>query len=143
MVPDFVTQLHEARRRSGHTCRSLGAEIGRTYETVSRVEREGKGNFDTLDRIAQRLGFKVCLFTAEGKLLTMALDAPHIGEQLYRYRRDVLRKPRKAYVRRDLSREAIAAIEHAPAFVRFCTIEQYASDMGLRLGLIKKLMTEV
>lgn len=139
MVPEFVTQLHTARRRSGHTCRSLGAEIGRTYETVSRVEREAKGNFETLDRIAQRLGFKVCLFTAEGKLLTLALDAAHIGEQLYRYRRDVLRKPRKAFVRHDLSRDAISAIEHAPAFVRFQSIDQYAQDMGLRLGLIKKL----
>lgn len=139
MIPDFVTQLHEARRRSGHTCRSLGTEIGRTYETISRVERDGKGNFETLDRIAQRLGFKVCLFTVEGKLLTLALDAPHIGEQLYRYRRDVLRKPRKAFVRHDQSREAISAIEHAPALVRFRSIDRYAQDMGLRLGLIKTL----
>ncbi len=139
MIPDFVTQLHEARRRSGHTCRSLGTEIGRTYETVSRVEREGKGNFDTLARMAASLGFEVRLFTADGRLLTFAMDAPHIGEQLYRYRREVLRKSAKAFVKPTLSRDAIAAIEQAPEFVRFSSVEQYARDLTLRLGLIKKL----
>lgn len=140
MLPDYVTQLHDARRKAGHSCRSLGVEIGRTYETVSRVEREAKGNFDTLCRYAAALGFDVRLFTLhEEKLLTHGLDSKHLGAQLYSYRRGVLRKPRKAFIRPTLSRDAIMLIEADPTNVRFSSIEEYARALGLSIGLTKKL----
>ncbi|MBL8883855.1 MAG: hypothetical protein JNL45_12475 [Hyphomicrobium sp.] len=140
MLPDYVTQLHDARRKAGHSCRSLGIEIGRTYETVSRVEREAKGNFETLTRIASALGYDLRLFTLhEGKLLTHGLDSEHLGAQLYCYRRGVIRKPRKAFIRPTLSLDAIISIEADPACVRFGSVEEYARALGLTIGLTKQL----
>ncbi len=140
MIPEYITTLHTARIAAGHSCRSFGAAIGRSYETVSRVESEAKGNFETLERYANALGYDVRLFTAiDGKLVTYGLDAEHIGEQLYAYRRGVIKKPRKAFIQPTLSLDAIMSIEAAPAKVRFGSVDEYARTLGLTIGLTKKL----
>jgi len=137
---EVVTTLTATRKAKGHTCRSLGQVAGVSHEAVSRLERVQKGRYGTLRNVAAGLGYDVRLFTVTGEMLTFALDAEHVGKQLYRYRREVLRKTRKALaVQSGLTQDCIGGIEHDPCATPFQSVELYAVSLGLRLGLTRRI----
>lgn len=133
----YIQDLHRARRRQGHTCRSLAETVGVSHEAVSRLERAQKGSVGTVQAIAAGLGYDIRLFTADGKLLMHGLnESAHIGEQLSLYRRDVLRRPRKAF---GLSFETMVELEREPFSMPIGDFERYTKSLGLILGLTRRL----
>lgn len=132
----FIEQLHDARRRQRHTCRSLALAAGVSAEVVSRFERAGKGCVASVQSLARVLGFDLRLFK-DGKLLMHGLDGAHIGEQAYRYRREVLRAPRKAI--KGLTVDVITALEHDPDLMPIGDLERYATALGLSLDWTRRI----
>ncbi len=99
MTPDAMCLHLRCARKSNpeiFSYRKLGVKIGRSYEVVRRVEG-GRGAFENLRRVADALGFDIRLFDSDGNVLVFAIDAPNLGEQLRRYRRDVLQVTRKSF----------------------------------------------
>ncbi len=66
-----------------------------------------------------------------------ALDSAHIGEQAYRYRREVLRAPRKAL--KGLTVDVITALEDDPALMPIGDLERYAKALGLSLDWTRRI----
>lgn len=132
----FIEQLHDARRRQRHTTRSLAAAVGVSHEAISRLERASKGCVGTVRAIAEALGYDLRLFTADGKLL-LSEDGQGIGRLLYDYRRNILRKPRKAM--KPVSVDMIMTLEHEPDSAPICELMRYATSLGLTLGLTRRV----
>ncbi|MBL8882975.1 MAG: helix-turn-helix transcriptional regulator [Hyphomicrobium sp.] len=130
--------LHDCRRSKGDTMRSLASKAGVSHEAVSRIE-EGRGEFETLERVASALGFDVRLFIKEtGELLLFALDEPDIGKRLRAYREKLL-KPTKRCARGELDVRAINAIENRSSRARYSAVQRYAEVLGLTLGLTRRI----
>ncbi len=133
----FIQDLHDARRRQRHTCRSLAEEAGVSAEVVSRLERAGKGCVASVQRLAGVLGYDLRLFR-DGKLMMVGLaDGAHIGEQAYHFRREVLRLPRKAI--KGVTVDVIEALEFEPDALPIADLERYARSLGLTIGLTRRV----
>ncbi len=136
-MEEFIQDLHDARRRQGYTCRTLAQEAGVSAEVVSRLERAGKACVASVQSLARVLGFDLRLFR-DGKLLMHGLaDSAHIGEQACRYRREVLRLPRKAI--KGVTVDVITALEFEPEAMPIADLERYARALGLTIGMTRRV----
>lgn len=135
----ITDQLATARKRQARTYRDVAAMTGKSHECISRVEKR-KGQFATLVAIADALGFDVRLFDSRNEVLTFALDADNLGEQLRRYRRSVLGLSRdKVADGGKVCTQTIMSVENNINDSRHANVAKYAAALGLSLGLTRKL----